>query len=295
MTAHAVGRAPRLPLTRRTDSLPPEPTPLIGRERELCDLHGMLDDPLVRLVTLTGPGGIGKTRLVRRLAAERLGQFASGVVFVSLEPLSDPSLVPSTIAQALGLSETAGRSALETLHQVLSERSLLLVPDNFEQILLAATVVADLLTSSAGLLRWQVGQYAEAATLLEEGLNISRAAGDQRGVADAQAYLGLVSSSREDLTASRAELDEALVCYQGARDRRGMGLVSIILGSIDLMQGDLARRQGRYEEAERYYQESLSLNQQYGLKSTTASVLHNLGYVAHHRGDSVAAGLDHSP
>src|SRR5262249_39042647 len=133
------GRAPVRPrLARRREALPPEPTPLIGRERELFEVHALLGDPTTRLVSLARPGGIGKTRLARRLAVERTSQLSSSVIFVSLEPLSDPALVPSTISQALGLTETGERSTLETLRNALAERAILLVLDNFEQILPAA-------------------------------------------------------------------------------------------------------------------------------------------------------------
>jgi predicted ATPase/DNA-binding CsgD family transcriptional regulator len=99
----------------------------------------------VRLLTLTGPGGIGKTRLGLQVAAELSEQFADGVFFVNLAPIGDPALVLPTIAQTLGVQESATRSVLDILQSVLQEKQLLLVLDNFEQVVGAAVEVAALL------------------------------------------------------------------------------------------------------------------------------------------------------
>jgi len=93
-------------------------------------------------VTLTGPGGTGKTRLALQVAAELLDEYANGIWFVDLAPLADPELVPSTIAQTLGLRESGGRPLTDTLQDYLREKQLLLVLDNFEQIVGAAPAVA---------------------------------------------------------------------------------------------------------------------------------------------------------
>jgi predicted ATPase len=99
----------------------------------------------VRLLTLTGPGGIGKTRLGLQVAAELCDQFADGVFFVNLAPIGDPALILPTMAQTLGVQESASRSMLDILQAVLKEKLMLLVLDNFEQVVGAAVEVAALL------------------------------------------------------------------------------------------------------------------------------------------------------
>jgi predicted ATPase len=105
----------------------------------------------VPLLTLTGPGGTGKTRLSLQVAAELIDQFSDGVFFVALAPISDPDLVPATIAQTLEIRDMGGRSALDGLKEYLRDRQMLLVLDNFEQILAAAAVVGELLGASRRL------------------------------------------------------------------------------------------------------------------------------------------------
>jgi predicted ATPase/class 3 adenylate cyclase len=125
-------------------NLPAQPTALIGREREILEVVRLLRQTDIRLVTLTGPGGTGKTRLALQAAAELLDEFADGVYFVDLAPISNPDLVATAIAQTLSVKESGGRPLIEDLKAYLRERQLLLLLDNFEQILNAATVVATL-------------------------------------------------------------------------------------------------------------------------------------------------------
>jgi predicted ATPase/class 3 adenylate cyclase len=132
-------------------NLPVQPTPLIGREREVTTLQEMLGRAEVRQVTLTGPGGTGKTRLALQVAADLLEEFGDGVFFVDLAPIRDPGLVASTVAQTLGVRETGERSLLESLKSHLREKQLLLVLDNFEQVLEAAPTVAELLGAAPRL------------------------------------------------------------------------------------------------------------------------------------------------
>jgi predicted ATPase/DNA-binding SARP family transcriptional activator len=132
-------------------NLPRQPTPLIGREREIEDVTDLLRRPDVWLVTLTGTGGTGKTRLAIQSATGLLDDFADGVVFVGLAPLQDPDLVLSTAAQALGVGATSGDTLAEDLARYLWNRELLLVLDNFEHLLAAAPPVADIAASAAGV------------------------------------------------------------------------------------------------------------------------------------------------
>ena len=127
-------------------NLPTERTAFIGRDHELPGLVEMVRRR--RLVTLTGPGGTGKTRLALRAAGKLLDDSPNGVFFVDLAPISDPGLVPSTIAAALGVREEGARPALDVLVDHLRPQKVLLVLDNFEQILEAATVVATLLDAA---------------------------------------------------------------------------------------------------------------------------------------------------
>src|SRR5262249_54308361 len=102
-------------------------------------------------ITLTGPGGTGKTRLALQVATEMSGEFRYGAVFVELAPIADPKLVASAIAQSLGLKEAGDKPLPESLKEFLHEREMLLVMDNFEQVVTGAPLVADLLHSSSGL------------------------------------------------------------------------------------------------------------------------------------------------
>jgi predicted ATPase/class 3 adenylate cyclase len=132
-------------------NLPIHPTPFLGREREVEEITALLLRPGVRLVTLTGPGGVGKTRLGLRVAAEALESFPDGVFLVDLARQTDPGLIPSATATSLGLREQPGQTLQETLAGYLRERQILLLFDNFEHVLPAATFVADLLASTPGL------------------------------------------------------------------------------------------------------------------------------------------------
>src|SRR5260370_24288405 len=128
-------------------NLPIPLTPLVGRKQEVTALCALLQQPKVRLVTLAGTGGVGKTRLALGVGIEVRNFFADGVYFVSLAPVRDPSLVPSTITQALALKELPNQSLLELLKAFLHQKSVLLLLDNFEQILEAAPLLSDLLVT----------------------------------------------------------------------------------------------------------------------------------------------------
>jgi len=134
----------------RPNNLPIQTTSLLGREREVAQIRELLLRDGARLVTLTGPGGTGKTRLALHGAADLVDRFADGVFFVDLAPVSDPSLIATTIAPVLGVAES-GERLVDDLKRFLQQRALLLVLDNFEQLLAGSSVVADLLAASAGL------------------------------------------------------------------------------------------------------------------------------------------------
>lgn len=124
---------------------------LIGRKREVLEIKRLLKRKL--LVTLTGAGGVGKTRLAIQVATELLGKFKHGTWLIKLAPLTEPSLVPQTIASILNLHELPNRSIMEALVEYLSVRQLLLVLDNCEHLISTCTEIADLLLKRCSGLR----------------------------------------------------------------------------------------------------------------------------------------------
>ena len=132
-------------LESRPNNLPMQPTPLVGRERETAEVADRVKIEEARLLTLTGPGGTGKTRLALQAAADLLEEFEDAVFFVALATITDPALVASAIAGPLGVKESGDQPLEEGLKAYLRDRNLLLVLDNFEQVLEGAPLVGGLL------------------------------------------------------------------------------------------------------------------------------------------------------
>jgi predicted ATPase/class 3 adenylate cyclase/DNA-binding XRE family transcriptional regulator len=138
-------------LDQHQTNLPLQPTALIGREHEVAQVCALLRGNDARLLTLTGPGGTGKTRLALQVAAEFLDSFADGVYFVALAPIRDPALVIETIAATLGVKEGGDQPLPTLLKRHVRDKQLLLVLDNFEQVNDAAPLVAELLETAPRL------------------------------------------------------------------------------------------------------------------------------------------------
>jgi predicted ATPase len=132
-------------------ALPAPPGPLIGRDAEVSGVIDLLVNPDVRLVTLVGAGGTGKTRLALCVAEQLRNRFEAGVCFVDLTGVRDPTLVMPTVAGAMGVHQSNTRTLVEALSRVFRDRELLVVLDNFEQVLDAAPELAELLTAAPGL------------------------------------------------------------------------------------------------------------------------------------------------
>ena len=151
------GLPAHFPALRTLDSLPNnlprQLTPLIGREKQISDVIALLHHLDVSLVTLTGPAGTGKTRLSLQVGAQMLEEQKDGVWFVELATLStdEHKLVPSSIAETLGVREAPGQAVIETLKGYLRDKEMLLVLDNFEQLTSAASLVSSLLKSAPHL------------------------------------------------------------------------------------------------------------------------------------------------
>jgi predicted ATPase/class 3 adenylate cyclase len=138
-------------LELRANNLPVQPNRLIGRSQEIRELTDLLRGPETRLVTLTGPGGTGKTRVALEAAAELIDDFADGVFVAFLASVRDPDLVLQVVAQTLGLRQRTGEQLVQTLAAYLGERQILLLLDNFEHLLECAGETAELLATSPRL------------------------------------------------------------------------------------------------------------------------------------------------
>ncbi|MDP6514524.1 MAG: NB-ARC domain-containing protein, partial [SAR202 cluster bacterium] len=132
-------------LSSQPNNLPAQTTPFVGRESELAQTSTLLEDPQTRLLTLTGPGGIGKTRLSIQVASENSDQFRDGVWFVPLAPLDSTDLIVSTIAESLRFSFYNPQDLKAQLLNYLKEKQILLVIDNLEHLMTGADLIAEIL------------------------------------------------------------------------------------------------------------------------------------------------------
>jgi hypothetical protein len=132
-------------------NLPAQSTLFIGREQEMAALADLCADPACRLITLVGPGGIGKTRLTLQTAADQLSRFAHGVWFIPLAPLASPDLIPSSIAEALTFRPYGAENLRTQLLNFLVDRHLLLVLDNFEHLLDGVDLLPEILEHAPGV------------------------------------------------------------------------------------------------------------------------------------------------
>ena len=138
-------------LDGRPNNLPQQSTEFLGRDDELAAIHLMLDSPTTRLLTITGPGGAGKTRIGLQVAAEQLDRFQNGVFFVDLSADREPDAVFDTIARTLDIPVSGGSDALQVLETRLRDSKMLLVLDNFEQVTAAAVGLSELLQHAPGI------------------------------------------------------------------------------------------------------------------------------------------------
>ena len=155
-------------LTVTKHNLPPQPTPFVGRAQELAEIAALLAAPACRLLTLVGPGGVGKTRLALQVAEAQLDAYRDGVYFVALQPLESPDLIITALAEAARIRLSESGDPKQQVLNHLSGKNMLLVMDNFEHLLDGANLVSDILAAAPGVR--VIATSREALNLQEEWL-----------------------------------------------------------------------------------------------------------------------------
>ena len=241
--------APINSLSPRPTNLPGQLTSFVGREREVHDLCSRLRQPEVRLLTLLGPGGIGKTRLSIQVGGSLRDEYTDGVFMVALSPVRQADSVIDAIAQVLKVEETGGTSLLEAVKATLRDRHLLLILDNFEQVVDAAPLVNDLLAAAPRLKiivtsREELLIYGEQLyTLSPLTLPQAQHPADVMKSSAAALFIERVQAARPDFT-----LDETTAPHIAEICQRLDGLpLAIELASVrtrDLSLEEIARQLG---------------------------------------------------
>ncbi len=314
---------PLATLDQRPNNLPAQPGVLIGRETELGAILQRLGSDGVRLLTLTGPGGIGKTRIALQAAAELIEQFPDGVFFIDLALVSDPQAVAAVVAQTLGIRETPQRAISEELISALRAKTILLLLDNFEQVTTAAPLAADLLqncqhlkllVTSREALRLR-GEYVFPLPPLElPGKNLNNIPLDQLGAYEAVRLFverAKALNPHFDLTAENAR-QVAQICQRldglplaielaAARTRlfSPQALLERLEHSLGLLRGgarDLPARQQTLHNAINWSYELLNANEQWLFKILSVfsggCTLDSVESVAERMAQGSGAGLD---